>query len=172
MRSVLNVIVSLADPRTWVHLLRIVHFYSYAHVRERRKLDIPPGSHVTVNVSLRHAERISLGERTHVNERSLLWAGESRGRIVIGDDVLIAPGVMITASNYGLVAGVPPADQPKREADILIGDGCWIGAYAVVTAGVQIGDGAIVGAGSVVTRDVAPNSIVGGVPARVIGQRS
>jgi acetyltransferase-like isoleucine patch superfamily enzyme len=52
-----------------------------------------------------------------------------------------------------------------------IGEDVWIGAHAVVLPGVRIGSGAVVGAGAVVNRDVPPNTIVGGVPARVIGDR-
>jgi acetyltransferase-like isoleucine patch superfamily enzyme len=51
---------------------------------------------------------------------------------------------------------------------VTIGDGCWIGARAVILPGVTVGAGAIVAAGSIVTRSVAPNHLVGGVPARPI----
>lgn len=54
---------------------------------------------------------------------------------------------------------------------VVIGNDVWIGAGAIVLRGVRIGDGAVVAAGAVVTRDVAPYTIVGGVPARVLRQR-
>ncbi|PVZ96374.1 acyltransferase [Amnibacterium flavum] len=123
------------------------------------------------NVSFRNGERITIGAGSHIGERSILWAGNSTGRIVLGTKCLLAPGVVITASNYGIIRGTPPMDQPKIEKDIVIGDGVWLGAYAVVTAGVTIGAGAIVGAGAVVTKDVPPDAIVGGVPAKIIGTR-
>lgn len=162
---------SLTDLRTYVHALRLAHFYSYAHVQQVRRLSLGSGVSLSPNASLRNAERISIGDRSHIGEYCDLWAGDSRGRIVIGADCLLAPRVMITASNYGTVLGMPPGAQPKVERDVVIGDGVWLGANVVVAAGVTIGDGAIVGAGAVVTRDLPADCIAGGVPARVIGWR-
>lgn len=84
-------------------------------------------------------------------------------RICIGDDVAIAKGVVIRdCDNHSIAGGA--ADR----APVTIGNHVWIGTNAIILKGVTIGDGAIVAAGAVVTRDVAPNSIVAGVPARVI----
>ena len=55
--------------------------------------------------------------------------------------------------------------------DVCIGSDCWIGSRALLIGGISIGDGAVVLAGAVVSKDVAPYSIVGGVPARVLGYR-
>jgi acetyltransferase-like isoleucine patch superfamily enzyme len=54
---------------------------------------------------------------------------------------------------------------------VVIGNGCWIGARAVILRNVEIGDGAIVAAGAVVTRSVRPHATVAGVPAREIARR-
>lgn len=61
--------------------------------------------------------------------------------------------------------------QPNISSPIQIGDDVWIGVQAVILAGVTIGDGAIVAAGAVVHENVKPYAIVGGVPAKVIGER-
>jgi acetyltransferase-like isoleucine patch superfamily enzyme len=53
----------------------------------------------------------------------------------------------------------------------VIGADCWIGAKAVITAGVTLGDGCVIGAGAVVTRDVPANAIAAGVPAKVVRMR-
>lgn len=87
--------------------------------------------------------------------------------ITIGARCDIAPEVsFITGThepgNVSRRAGVDTA-RPIR-----VGDGCWLGTRVTVLGGVTIGDGAIVAAGAVVTKDVPPNTLVGGVPARVI----
>lgn len=61
--------------------------------------------------------------------------------------------------------------HPKSKGDIIIGNDVWLGVDSKILSGVHIGDGCVVAAGAVVTKDVAPYSIVGGVPAKVIGRR-
>lgn len=172
MSSLGSVLRSAVDPRTWLHQIRLAHFSSYSHVRQVRQL--VRGASVTFapNVSFRNAERIEIGAGSHIGEYSVLWAGDSSGRIVLGAKCLLAPGVVLTASNYSIAKGTPVMDQPKVERDIVIGDDVWLGANVVVTAGVTIGNGAIVGAGAVVTSDLPENCIAGGVPAKVIRSRS
>jgi acetyltransferase-like isoleucine patch superfamily enzyme len=167
----INAIASVCDPRCYLHLFRLVHYYGYSHVRPRLRLRAGEGTGIAPNVSLRNGERIRIGRGSHIGERCFLWAGDSTGRIDIGDHVSLAPGVFITASDYQFVAGLPFRDQPKRERDVRIGNDVWLGAGVVVTAGVAIGDGCIVGAGAVVTKDLPAGSIAAGVPARVIGAR-
>lgn len=166
-----NAIASFCDPRCYIHMVRLIHFYGYSHVRPRRRIRTGEGTGIAPNVSLRNGERIRIGCGSHIGERCFLWAGDATGRIEIGDHVSLAPGVFITASDYQFVAGLPFAEQPKCERDVRIGDDVWLGAGVVVTAGVTIGDGCIVGAGAVVTKDLAAGSIAVGVPARVIRKR-
>ncbi len=162
---------SLSDVRTYVHALRLLHYYGYSHVQERRKMTMGPGTGFAPNVSIVNGERISIGRDCHIGERCYLWAGDATGRVVIGDNVSLAPEVFIIASDYGFSRGVPFRQQPKVERDVVIGDDVWLGARAVVTAGVTIGSGCIVGAGAVVTRDLPPDAIAVGVPAKPIAVR-
>lgn len=169
--KIIGAVGSLIDPRVYLHGLRLLHFSGYAHVSQVRRLHRGAGVQFAPNISLRNAERIWIGAGSHIGEYSTIWAGNSTGRITLGEKALLAPRVTITASNYGIVRGVPPMDQPKVEQDIVIGAGTWLGAGVVVLAGVTIGDGAIIAAGAVVTKDVPANAIAGGVPAKVIGYR-
>lgn len=162
---------SVLDPRSYLHLLRMLHYYAYSHVKERGRLNRGQGSRIAPNVSLRNGARITMGRDCHIGERCYLWAGDSSGRIILGDFVSLAPEVFITASDYQFVAGRPFRSQPRCEKDVQIGNDVWLGARVVVTAGVSIGDGCIVGAGAVVTKDLPPGSIAGGVPAKIIGHR-
>lgn len=169
--KLLGLLLSILDPRSYVHAIRIIHFYGYTHVRERRRIQMGEDSRIAPNVSFRNGERITIGRDCHVGERCYLWAGDDSGRIILGDFVSLAPEVFITASDYQFVAGRPFRSQPRRERDVRIGNDVWLGARVVVTAGVSIGDGCIVGAGAVVTKDLPPGSIAVGVPARVISVR-
>lgn len=80
--------------------------------------------------------------------------------------------MFITSDNHGIRRDRLIREQPGDEHDVVIGNDVWIGAYGIVLPGVTIGDGAVIAAGSVVTKDVAPYTIVAGVPAKQIGQRT
>jgi len=123
------------------------------------------------NVSLMNAERIKIGAYSYIGARCSLWAGDSVGRVTLGHHALLGPDVFITASNHRLEPGTPIMDQAMDERDVVIGADVWLGAWAVVGAGVEIGDGSVVAAHSFVTRSIPPGSIAGGNPARIIGRR-
>jgi acetyltransferase-like isoleucine patch superfamily enzyme len=154
----------LASPATWAHAVRLVNFYGNVHVQQRRLVTAGPGLRMSPSVSLRNGQRITLGREVHIGERSCLWAGDSTGRISLGDNALLGPEVFITART-------PVMYQDKDEADVVIGADVWLGVRVTVLPGVVIGDGAVVGAGSVVTKSLPANCIAGGIPAKVIGWR-
>ncbi len=88
------------------------------------------------------------------------------GGIDIGDDVMVGPNVQLISSGH-------PLDPATRRSQITtgpirIGRGAWIAAGATILQGVTVGDDAVVAAGAVVTKDVAPRTLVAGVPARMI----
>lgn len=88
-----------------------------------------------------------------------------RGGITIGDDVFIAPKVCLTTINHDFN---PYNRQATFCKPIVIKDRVWIGINVTICPGVTIGENSVIAAGSVVTKDVPPNVIVGGNPARVL----
>ncbi len=108
------------------------------------------------------------GKNIRIGKGVFINAGcqfQDQGGITIGDYALIGPKTVIATLNHDM--------QPEKRANlhpapVRIGSRVWIGANCTVLPGVTIGDGAVVAAGAVVTKDVAPNTVVGGVPARTI----
>lgn len=108
------------------------------------------------------------GKNIIVGKNVFINAGckfQDQGGITIGDGTLIGHNVVLATLNHDLS---PSMRSNLHPAPIVIGKNVWIGANATVLPGVTIGDGAIVAAGAVVTKDVAANTIVGGVPAKFI----
>lgn len=115
------------------------------------------------HVILDGPEQISIGDDTSLNEGVLISA---RGPITLGRGVRVSARAMIIsgALNYEALE----QEAPHCEEPIVVEDGVWIGAGAIVLQGVRIGRCSVVGAGAVVTSDVPANVLVAGVPARVI----
>lgn len=98
--------------------------------------------------------------------------GADGGSIVIGAHVAVGPNTVLRAANHRFDRDdAPIMHQGHTPGQIVIEDDVWIAANCTITPDVRIGRGAVVGAGAVVTRNVAPFSIVAGVPAKVIGHR-
>lgn len=105
---------------------------------------------------------ITIGKRVYINHACTFL---DMGGITLEDDVLIGPKVNLVTENH-------PLDPVNRRAliskPIVIKRNAWIGAAATILPGVMIGENSVVAAGAVVTSDVPPNTIVGGVPAKII----
>lgn len=90
---------------------------------------------------------------------------QDHGGVTLGDDCLIGHNVVFATLNHGMA----PADRASMSpAPIHLGKNVWVGSNSTILQGVTVGDNAIIAAGSVVTKDVAANTIVGGVPAKYI----
>lgn len=111
---------------------------------------------------------ISIGDRTTVGYHTFMFASN---KITIGSDCLISPFVYIVDSDHGIALGSNINTQPNVTAPITICDDVWIGCGAKILKGVVIGKGAVVASGAVVKYNVGEYEIVGGVPARVLGER-
>ena len=108
------------------------------------------------------------GKNIHLGKRVFINAGccfQDQGGIEIGDDSLIGHQVVIATLNHDLHPLRRGNMSPKP---VKIGKKVWIGAHATILPGVTIGNGAVIAAGAVVTKDVPPNTVVGGVPAKKI----
>ncbi len=112
-----------------------------------------------------HSPKIRIGPNCYFNRGTFLDAAE---RIEIGSDCAFGPNCYITDHDHGLDPEKTPLEQPLLVRPTKIGDRVWLGAGAIVLKGVTIGSGTIVGAGSVVTRDLPPNAVAVGAPARVL----
>ncbi|MFO7697515.1 MAG: DapH/DapD/GlmU-related protein [Anaerolineae bacterium] len=109
---------------------------------------------------------ISIGRDSLIGEYTVI---RGQGGVTIGDRVYTSPMVQIMAVNHVYDDPARPfVTQGLTAEGIVIEDDAWIGSGAVITDGVRVGQGAVVAAGAVVTEDVAPHTVVGGVPARIL----
>lgn len=167
----LRLIGSTLDPRAWAHVFKLVNYYNYSHVQPLRKVTLGPDAAISPTAVFSNPERISAGRGLRLGARCTLWAGHQSAKIIIGDDVLFGPEVMVTAASYRYNDGQPVTKQLMDEADVVIGNDVWLGTRAVILPGTTIGDGAVIAAHAVVSGKVEPMSIVAGVPARKVSTR-
>jgi len=112
---------------------------------------------------------IMIGDRVWLSRNTLI---QGSGGVSIGNDVLFGPGVIVWSSGHEYKASTGPIrGQGLTFGPIVIEDGAWIGAGAIILQGVKIGAGAVVGAGSVVSRNVAPMAVVVGNRAKEIKKK-
>ena len=148
-------------------------YYIHEHVAWRTQIHAKQNIRVHSTASIRNPQNIYIGENSHININCSIWPA-SDSKIILGDNLLMGPGVSIQGANHGTDKCDLPMMQQERinKGDIVIGNDCWLGSNVTVTAGVHIADGVIVAAGAVVTKSIdEPYTIVGGVPAKIIGCR-
>lgn len=134
----------------------------YLIMRDNSKLNIQNNFNVLAGgtIGIVDNAKLTIGSG-YMNMNSKIYCFNE---IRIGDDVIISENVTIRDSDsHDILDG-----KHKKSAPINIGNHVWIGLNAIILKGVTIGDGAIIAAGAVVTRDVPSNSLVAGVPAKVI----
>ncbi|MEK7092460.1 MAG: DapH/DapD/GlmU-related protein [Patescibacteria group bacterium] len=150
----------------------ILHLAGWVPIHEFRNLvyqvfgmKIGSGSVIHTGLRLYDPRNISIGDDSIIGENAVF---DGRDRLIIGNHVDIASEVMI----YNAEHDISSLTFASKQAPVVIDDYVFIGPRAIILPGVRIGKGAVVGAGAVVTKDVEAGTIVGGVPARVIGQRA
>lgn len=107
-------------------------------------------------------KNITLGKNVFINSGCKF---QDQGGITIGDGALIGHNVVMATLNHDMA---PTMRSTMHPAPIVIGKHVWVGSNATILSGVTIGDGVIVAAGAVVTKDVPENTVVGGVPAKMM----
>nr|WP_269767935.1 DapH/DapD/GlmU-related protein [Tumebacillus avium] len=120
------------------------------------KVRFGPGVRVLVGPGA----KLTIGDRSYITANSKLIV---KTEVVIGTDCAISWDVQVMDTDFHRIA-----EGAVNTKKITIGNRVWIGSRATIMKGVTIGDGAVIAAGAVVTKDVPPNAVVGGNPARVI----
>jgi len=162
------------NPKLWL-VLKFIGWlppFTFSRLRMRllRLIGVPIGAETIVcgRISIsgaRHAQRaLHIGSSCMINEGCRFETGAA---IRIGDRVHIGHDVTLLTTTHE----IGPHEQRSHGrvvAPVTVGDGVWIGTRALVLPGVEIGAGAVVAAGSVVTGSVPPDTVVAGVPAKVL----
>lgn len=133
-------------------------FYRLAGIK------IGKGSTIHTGAKFYDPRNIVIGEDSIIGEGIVL---DGRAQLTIGSHVDVATDVMIYNSQHDMESDSFQAEDKA----VIIENYVFIGPRVIILPGVKIGKGAVIGAGAVVTKDVAPFAIVGGVPAKIIGER-
>lgn len=162
-------------------LWNVMHFFPRAwHYVERKliqKMILSCGKDVTIPANIQlHGYNISIGNHVLIGEGAVLMC--ALAPIQIGDHVLFGPNVTVITGDHRMdcvgryMYDIKPEDKlPENDLPVVFAGDNWIGANSTVLKGVTIGEGAVVAAGSLVTKDVAPYTVVGGVPAKKLKDR-
>ena len=152
--------------RAW---LRIV---SYAPMRSLRLLGLATaGARIGKDVILMPGVevfspwRLVVGSHTNIGRHVHL---DARGDLTIGNNVNISDEVAVWTAEHDIQA----EEFPISRGAVVVGDRVWLCFRSIILPGVRLGEGCVVASGAVVTKDVPPFTVVGGVPAKVIGERN
>lgn len=163
IRQLNQLICDANKPKYFVH--------KTAQLDKKKLITVRAHAEIQDHVIIRtYSNPVVIGQYTQINPFTVIYGGSG---VYIGNNVMIAPHCMIAAGDHDF----KQTDKPIRFAanlskgPIIIEDNVWIAANCTITDGVRIGRDAVIAANSVVIQDVEPYDIVGGVPAKVIGNR-
>lgn len=123
---------------------------------------------ITVKNNADISPYIEIGYDSELGTRCMIHSN-----VILGDNVIMGPDVKIYARNHKFEdLEVPIQYQGKHYLRTEIGNDVWIGANAIITAGVKVGNHVVIAAGSVVTKEIPDFAVIGGVPAKIIKYRN
>ncbi len=122
-----------------------------------------PGCVCHWNTELKYPNNLRLGERVIIGINTSLGA---HSPITLGDNVRLSREVILETAGLDFSTGTPPYKHISQP--IVLEDGVWVGARAIVLGGVTVGSNAVIAAGAVVTRSVPAGATVAGIPARIV----
>jgi acetyltransferase-like isoleucine patch superfamily enzyme len=118
---------------------------------------------------VRNPEKIKIGKRGYININCFM---QGSGGVEIGDDVIIGPNVSFYSENHNFLDKKKLIkDQGFTRKKIIVGNDVWLGANVTILPGISLGDGCVVGAGAIVTKSFPSYSVIAGVPAKKIKER-
>lgn len=158
-----------------VHIDKSCQISPHANISPRSG-EIIMGPNCSISPGAMVQGNVQMGENSSIQSYCIVTGygttEDKLGSITIGNNVRIAPHVMMLGGNHVFDDVTKPIrEQGLVRKSIVIEDDCWIAGRANIMAGVRIGTGSVVAAGAVVTKDVPPYSVVAGVPAKVIKTR-
>lgn len=152
-------------------------WHKYITVAALKKKMKSCGTDVTIDLYPQITpDKLSIGDHVYLGPNTRIIC--TGAQVQIGSHVMFGPGVTVVTGNHRTdlvgkymydVKG--PDKLPENDQPVIFEGDNWIGANATILKGVTVGEGAVVAAGAVVTKNVAPYTIVGGVPAKYIGDR-
>lgn len=142
-----------------------------------------------INLLKRHGDNVNIGHGSDITWQNVsvghnVYLGpnttiiSTRAEVIMHDNIMFGPGVTIITGDHRFdlvgrtMISIKESEKlPENDQNVVINSDVWIGANATILKGVTIGEGSIVAAGALVIKDIPEYSIVGGVPAKVIGFR-
>lgn len=133
-----------------------------------KKIITSAGTNINIEKGATFSRRLTIGDNSGLGVNCRV-----QGTVIIGNNVMMGPDVLIYTTNHEFRNKNVPMQQQgyQQEKPVIIGNDVWIGARAIILPGVNIGDGVVIGAGAVVTKDVPAYCVCAGNPARVVNRR-
>ncbi|MEC6747651.1 DapH/DapD/GlmU-related protein [Marinilactibacillus sp. XAAS-LB27] len=152
----------MSDSRISLGAKKIRSFFA------RKIIDKVTGKNINIEKGAIFDRTIEIGDNSGIGVDCKLY-----GKVIIGDNVMMGPEVIIYTSNHNFKDTTIPMNLQghEEESPVIIGNDVWIGSRVTILPGVNIGDGAVIGTGAIVTKDVSKFSIVAGNPAKQINSR-